>query len=185
MNPFTLLVVAVGLGMDACAVSIAGGFNLKPVRPLHALKIATFFGVFQAGMPCLGWLAGLSFRKYIEAVDHWIAFGLLVLIGARMIYESFRLEAETEKIDPTRLKILLVLSIATSVDALAVGISFSILESGILLPMLVIGCVTWVMSFAGVYIGQRFGHLLESRVELAGGFILIGIGIKILVEHLA
>lgn len=187
----TLLFIAVGLAMDAFAVSVASGFAWGRPRIGRALRMAFFFGAFQALMPLLGWFAGYSLRAYIEAVDHWIAFGLLTLIGGKMIYESRKIEEVEEEIqsasreeDGEGITSLLVLAVATSIDALAVGFSFSALRIAIIHPAVVIGIVTFLLSIAGAYLGSRFGHLFEKHLEALGGLILIGIGVKILVEHI-
>ena len=170
--------------MDAFAVSITSGITIKRLHINHALKIALFFGLFQAIMPIIGWLAGLSLRDYISAVDHWIAFGLLSFIGCKMIYESITVQSSKKEINPLNVYVLLVLSIATSIDALAVGISFAFLKVSIVTPVIIIGTVTFLLSYLGVYIGDRIGHFFENKIEIAGGILLIGIGIKILVEGL-
>ena len=170
--------------MDAFAVSITSGLTIKQLRIAHAIRIGLFFGAFQAIMPLAGWLAGLSVRDFVADVDHWIAFGLLILIGGKMIYEALGMESVDRKQDPLKISVLLMLSIATSIDALAVGVTFAILNVSIILPVMVIGMVTFVMSFAGVYIGDRLGHFFEKKIEILGGLVLIGIGIKILIEHL-
>ena len=184
MDYFTIVLIGIGLAMDALAVSITSGFTLKTFKVRYAFKIAIFFGAFQAIMPVLGWLAGNSFRQYIESVDHWIAFGLLAFIGGKMIYESTIMKKTESKADPNNLLILFGLSLATSIDALAVGISFSVLKLEIIGPVLIIGLVTFIFSFFGVYIGKRFGKFLGNKIEITGGVVLIGIGIKILIEHL-
>lgn len=135
-------------------------------------------------MPVIGWLAGLSLRTIISSLDHWIAFGLLFFVGCKMIYESLKLEPGQRTINPLDVSILLMLSIATSIDALAVGVSFAFLKVSIATPVIIIGMVTFILSFTVVYIGDKLGHFFEKRIEIAGGLILIGIGIKILVEHL-
>ena len=170
--------------MDAFAVSITSGITIKNLKINHALKIAIFFGSFQAFMPLIGWLAGFSLRDFISSIDHWIAFGLLSLIGSKMIYESVKMESSKGESNPLNIYILLILSVATSIDALAVGISFSFLNISIVLPVIVIGTITFLLSFLGVFIGNRSGPMFEGKIEIVGGLILIGIGIKILVEHL-
>lgn len=184
MSFTTTFLIAIGLSMDAFAVSVANGVSMKTLRVRHAFMIAFFFGAFQALMPVIGWLAGLRVADFIEQYDHWIAFVLLSIIGGKMIYESFRIKEAEE--DPCSLNIgaLLVLSIATSIDALAVGLSFAFLKTAILAPVVIIGAVTFVLSFLGVVIGEKIGHLFESKIEFLGGVILIGIGGKILLEHL-
>ncbi len=171
--------------MDAFAVSVTSGVTIKHLKIHHALKIAFFFGLFQAIMPVIGWLAGLSLRMFIENIDHWIAFVLLSFIGSKMIYESRKIGKDKNVEDPLNIFVLLVLSIATSIDALAVGITFAALNITIAEPVIIIGVITFILCLAGVYIGDRIGHLFESKMELAGGTILIFIGVKILAEHLS
>jgi putative Mn2+ efflux pump MntP len=185
MHILTLVFIAFGLAMDALAVSIASGVVIKRLRIDHALRIALFFGAFQAAMPIIGWLAGSRLKDLVSGVDHWIAFGLLSLIGCKMIYESTKMKSERREINPLNASVLLLFSIATSIDALAIGISFAFLQIAIITPAVVIGMVTFLLSFLGVYIGNRLGHFFEQKIEFIGGLILIGIGIKILVEHLA
>lgn len=184
MDIVSIIFIAFGLAMDAFAVSITSGLTIKHLRINDAFKIAIFFGSFQAIMPIIGWSAGLSFRNLISGVDHWIAFGLLCLVGCKMIYESSKMEADNKKIDPLNVYVLLMLSIATSIDALAVGLSLSFLNVSIVLPAIIIGVVTFLLSIFGVYFGNRFGHYFERKIEIIGGLILIGIGIRILISHL-
>ena len=184
MHIITVIAVAFGLATDAFAVSVASGFTINKLEVRHAFRIAVFFGAFQAIMPLIGWLAGLSLRDWIVNVDHWVAFGLLACIGAKMIYESFKLKTDKKQINPLDLSVLLMLSVATSIDALAVGVTFAFLAVAIAWPIIIIGLVTFATSFLGVFIGDRFGHLFESKIELLGGLVLIAIGFKILLEHL-
>jgi len=184
MDIISIVLIAVGLAMDAFAVSITSGITIKSLRINNALKIAIFFGLFQAVMPIIGWLAGLSLKDYISAVDHWIAFGLLSFIGCKMVYESITVQSSEKEINPLNVYVLLVLSVATSIDALAVGVSFAFLKVSIVTPVIIIGTVTFFLSYLGVYIGDRIGHFFENKIEIAGGLLLIGIGIKILVEGL-
>ena len=135
-------------------------------------------------MPLIGWSAGLGFRNYISGFDHWIAFGLLGIVGCKMIYESSKMEVNNKKIDPLNVYVLLMLSIATSIDALAVGLSLSFLNLSIILPAIIIGIITFLLSILGVYFGNRFGHYFERKIEIIGGLILIGIGIRVLIGHL-
>lgn len=184
MNWINIILISIGLAMDAFAVSISSGVAVKCFRIGHALKVALFFGGFQAVMPLIGWLAGLSFREYINAFDHWIAFGLLLFIGLKMIYEAFTITDPDKKCNTGNLMTLLILSIATSIDALAVGISFSILQVTILQPIIIIGLITFSLSLIGFILGDRIGTRLGKKVDILGGLMLIGIGVKILVEHL-
>ncbi|HDP24505.1 MAG TPA: manganese efflux pump [Deltaproteobacteria bacterium] len=180
----TVVFIAVGLAMDSFAVSITSGSTMGKLRVRHAFRIALFFGGFQGLMPLIGYLSGLSLRTYLAHIDHWIAFGLLAGIGCKMIYESMKMGDSERNFDPTNLLVLLGLSVATSIDALAVGISLSMIKVDIIVPALVIGLITFGFSLAGVYIGKRLGHIFERKIELLGGVILIGIGVKILLEHL-
>jgi putative Mn2+ efflux pump MntP len=184
MSFITISVIALGLAMDAFAVSITSGITLKDLRIRNAATIALFFGSFQAFMPLIGWLAGLSARAFITGVDHWIAFGLLSLIGCKMIYESTKLGPDENKLDPLNILVLLFLAIATSIDALAVGLSLSFLKIAIFTPALIIGAITFLLSFFGVFLGNISGHFFENKIEIIGGLILIGIGIKIVIEHI-
>jgi len=183
----TVIFVALGLSMDAFAVSITSGLLIEGLKIRHAAKIALFFGGFQALMPVLGWIGGAGFRKYISHFDHWVAFGLLAIVGARMVYEGFKPNKGegARQFDPLNFRVLLVLAIATSIDALAVGFGLSLIDVPILRPAFTIGLITFTTSFAGVYIGDRIGHLFERKIEVLGGLILIGIGVKILIEHLS
>jgi len=184
MSTLTLLGIALGLAMDAFAVAIGAGLQLCGATPRQVFRLAWHFGLFQALMPIIGWLAGRTVSEYIEPVDHWIAFGLLAFIGGKMIYEAFQHDEEAEVCDPTKGWRMVMLSIATSIDALAVGLSLALLGTSIWWPALVIGVVAGVMTIIGMELGKRFGALLGRRMEVVGGLILIAIGIKILVEHL-
>ncbi len=185
MGLIQLSLIAVGLAMDAFAVSVCKGLRMRRVDLRYACLLGGLFGGFQAMMPVLGWLLGRQFAQYIERVDHWIAFLLLGLIGGKMALDSRRPDADEECGQAVyNLKELLALSVATSIDALAVGVTFAFLGVDILLAAALIGAVTFALSVAGVAVGCRFGARFKSRAELAGGLILIGIGLKILLEHL-
>lgn len=187
MDPLTLTGIALGLSMDAFAVSVANGFMIKELHIRYAFRIAFFFGLFQAVMPLLGWGAGLGFSRFIAGYDHWIAFGLLSFMGGKMIWESRVVPVEgceEERHDCTHFPTLLIMSVATSLDALAAGLSFAILHVKIVVPVVVIGGVTFLLCFVGIYLGDRIGRFFEKKLELAGGLVLIGIGFKILAEHL-
>lgn len=185
MDLVSIILIAFGLAADAFAVSLSSGMTLKDLKIADAIRIATFFGGFQAFMPAIGWWAGMGFRDAIAAFDHWIAFGLLAFIGGKMIYEAVHPDSEEETFrDPRNLYILLILAIATSIDALAVGLGFSVLSISISLPVILIGVITFFMSFVGVLIGDKLGQLFANKVEIVGGCILIFIGLKILLEHL-
>ena len=185
MNFLTVTLIAVGLAMDCFAVAISSGIAIRQLRINHALQIALFFWGFQALMPVMGWLAGVGLRDFITDIDHWIAFGLLSAIGLKMIYESRKLVGDRENWNPLNLYVLAMLSVATSIDALAVGVSFAFLQIPLISSVLLIGFITFVISFIGVFVGNRTGHFFENKMELAGGLVLIGIGLKILVEHLS
>ena len=183
MGFWELLVLAVGLSMDAFAVAVCKGLSLRSLRPRHMAVVGAWFGAFQALMPAAGWLLGAAFAHRIAAIDHWIAFVLLSLIGGNMIREA--LSREEEDCDPSLAPAaMLLLAVATSIDALAVGVTFAFLQVSILPAVGLIGCTTFVLSLAGVWIGHRFGSRLKSRAPLAGGVILCLIGLKILLEHL-
>ena len=184
MGSLTIIVIAVGLAMDAFAVSIVSGSLYKQLKVRHALRMAVFFGGFQSFMPLVGSLAGLSIREYIADYDHWVAFGLLGTVGWKMIYESFKIESAEKNLNPSNILVLLALAVATSIDALAIGITLSLIVSSIAIAVIIIGFVTFVLSFLGVFIGKRFGHFFEGKIEAVGGFILICLGVKILIEHL-
>jgi putative Mn2+ efflux pump MntP len=184
MELVTIVVIAVGLAMDSFAVSIVGGTAYKRLQIKHALRIAFFFGSFQAFMPLIGSLAGVTIRGRISNYDHWVAFGLLVAVGAKMIFESFKIKSAEQLPDPSNLLILLALSVATSIDALAVGVTLSLLVSHVVLAVVVIGVVTFCLSCAGVWIGSKIGHFFENVIEALGGIVLIALGLRILLQHL-
>jgi len=183
-----MFLIALALSLDAFAVAIASGATMKRLDVPNALKMGLFFGGFQALMPVLGWLAGRGMTDYIERFDHWLAFGLLAAVGGKMIYESLKIKEEEEcggeKSCPFHTWTLTVLAVATSIDALAVGLTFSFIKVSIAAPVLVIGAVTFIMSLAGVRLGSAGGHFFEYRMEAAGGVLLILIGLKILFSHL-
>lgn len=183
MNFIALIFTGFALSMDAFAVSITKGMTIKNLKKSTALKMALAFGLFQGGMPLLGWILGISFKNYIEAIDHWIAFILLVFIGINMLKEAFGNNPDNCN-DSVDLKTMIVLAIATSIDALAVGITFAFLKTNIVLASLVIGIITFVVCIIGVKIGNKFGDKYERNAETVGGLILIFMGIKILFEHL-
>lgn len=182
-----LFMVGVGLSMDAFAVAVCKGLCMKRIRWAHAVVIAAFFGGFQALMPLVGWALGTQFAALIEPVDHWIAFGLLAFIGAKMLVDAMRGDDEAvacpaePKLD---LRELLMLAVATSIDALAVGVTLAFLGVGIWAAAALIGLTTFVLSLAGVVVGNQFGSRFERPATIAGGVVLILIGVKILVEHL-
>ncbi len=185
MNLITIIAIAIGLAMDAFAVSVATGATYKKPGSNHAFKIAFAFGSFQAIMPIAGWIAGLTLRELIRDYDHWVAFILLSFIGCKMIYESFKIKQVQKQTGTLSTAVILVLALATSIDALVIGVTFSFLLAGSLaIAIIIIGLITFVLSYAGFYIGKGFGHFFETGIEAIGGLILLGIGAKILLEHL-
>jgi len=186
MNAFVLLAIAVGLAMDAFAVSVAAGIRLGcDLRSHHTIRLSFSFGFFQFFMTVLGWSMGYSVVWFIRAYEHWVAFVLLVFIGGKMIYDSLVSGASGLRYDPTRGIHVVILSVATSIDALAVGLSLGVLNSGIWYPSLVIGVVAAAFTMTGIILGCRVGMRFSHRVEIFGGVILIAIACKILFEHLA
>ena len=178
--------LAVALAMDCFAVSMGLACGSKGLSGRQAVRMAFFFGAFQFGMPVLGWFAGENVVRFMSGLDHWIAFGLLLAIGGRMLYEAFHLSDDEKacRPDQTRGARLLVLSVATSIDALAVGLSLGVIKAGILYPASVIGAVCFIMTVVGARLGPIVGKAVGKRAELLGGLILIGIGLRILFEHL-
>lgn len=185
MNLLTIVVIALGLAMDAFAVSVTIGAVYKKPGISRAFRTALTFSGFQAAMPLIGWLTGMTVRKFVEDYDHWIAFCLLAAAGCKMIYESFKIKRVQQRSNSLRIPVLLALAVATSIDAFAVGITLSFLLTGsIAITVIIIGAVTFVLSYAGVYIGKGFGYFFANRIEALGGLVLLGIGTKILLEHL-
>jgi manganese efflux pump family protein len=183
---FDILMIAVALAMDAFTVALAVGLHLSArgrVAPRQYFRLSFHFGLFQFLMPIVGWAAGTTVRQYIEAYDHWVALILLSYIGVKMIREARRLD-EYAREDPTRGTSLIVLSVATSIDALAMGLSLALLGVGIIYPSLVIGVVAAAFTFTGLLLGKRLGVRWRNKIAVLGGMILIGIGIKIVLEHL-
>ena len=183
MSYLELFVIAVGLSMDAFAVSICKGLSVRRLKPRHNLICGLYFGGFQALMPVIGWLLGRQFESLIKSIDHWIAFALLVLIGANMIREAVKNEEENLN-DSFSPRTMLPLAVATSIDALAVGVTFAFLDVEIVPAVSMIGVTTFVLSAVGVKIGNVFGAKYKSKAELVGGIVLVVMGVKILIEHL-
>lgn len=183
-----IIIIAVGLSMDSFAVSVCKGLSVKKLKFGHIIAVGLYFGGFQALMPTLGYFAGVQFEKYIKAFDHWIAFGLLALIGANMIREALSKDDDDKnKNSSFSVGTMLVMAVATSIDALAVGVSFACLDmtyTGILISAAIIGTITCGLSMAGIAVGNYFGEKFKSKAEFCGGAILILIGLKILLEHL-
>ena len=199
MNIVSIIFTAIALAMDAFAVSITKGMTLKSLSKGIAIKIALFFGVFQAAMPLIGWILGIGFQDHIKAIDHWVALILLSILGGKMIYEFYKgRKEEKEEVNDAEIEVsttlesdkdelsnkeLTTLAIATSIDALAVGISFAFLDVNIILSSLIIGVITFIICFIGVIAGKKIGGLFKDYAELIGGIILIIIGINIFNEH--
>lgn len=184
MDYIIIFLVAVGLCFDTFAVSISSGIAKQEIVFKDALKIALTLAFFQSAMPLAGWSLGEQVKQYISEFDHWIAFGILVVLGIKMILESFKNEDEKE-FNPLNPWILISMAIATSLDALAVGISFSMISIPILISVLIIGFVTFIASMLGILFGKKTGKSFGKKIEIAGGIILIAIGTKILIEHIA
>lgn len=180
----TVFLIGLGLSMDAFSVSVTNGMCLERAGIRDAVKISFMYAFFQFLMPVIGFLAGNVFKDVINSVDHWIAFCLLLFIGIKMISEAFEKKNEKNECQKIGLKLLLIQAVATSIDALAVGISFAALKMPVISSSLMIGLITFVICFIGVYIGKKVGNLLKGKAEILGGVILIGIGVKILIEHL-
>ncbi len=183
MELLTTGLMSLGLAADAFAVSLTSGFAIRHIKVHKALKIALFFGIFQGIMPLIGWLTGLTFREFLANFDHWIAFILLAFIGSKMIYEALY-EDEEKPFNPLDSYTLLLLAIATSIDALAAGLGLSVIKMSILLACTMIGVITFLVCFIGVYLGHQFGSLFNQKIEILGGITLIGVGFKILIAHL-
>jgi putative Mn2+ efflux pump MntP len=182
---FSILIIAIGLSADCFAVAFGGSCSVRKINPLQVLRLSFFFGFFQAIMPTIGWLLGRTFVDFIGPFDHWIAFGLLAFIGGKMLWEFFHSKDEKEKdYDITRGTQLLLLSVATSIDAMAAGLSFAFLEVNIILAVVTIGVTAFVVTGVGFIAGRTAGRFLGRWAELAGGLVLIGFGIRIVMEHL-
>ncbi|MCK9310722.1 MAG: manganese efflux pump MntP family protein [Bacteroidales bacterium] len=185
MNILDIILLAIGLAMDCFAVSIACGMYMKKILSGPSFRIALFFGFFQAFMPLIGWLIGSSFRSYIENFDHWFAFIILIILGGKMIYENFKGKDSNKKhLNPYKWVVVLTMAIATSIDALAVGFTFSFLRIDLWLAIFIIGITSFFFSLFGLFFGHRYCHRVKIPAELFGGIVLIGIGTKILIEHL-
>jgi putative Mn2+ efflux pump MntP len=184
MNIITILLIAVGLSFDTFAVSVSSGLTIRHIRFLQAVKIAFTLAVFQSLMPLIGWFLGNQVSGYIANYDHWVAFGLLSVLGLKMAYESLKKDKENSNFNPLNLLVLLGMAVATSIDALVIGVSFALVEINIYWSILVIGVVTFLVSMVGMLFGKKVGGKLGKQMEIIGGLILIGIGIKILLEHL-
>lgn len=185
MDIISIFLIGVGLAMDAFSVAVSDGIALKKPTFLQSVKISFFFGLFQFIMPCIGYLLGSAFASYIQTFDHWIAFILLLFVGGKMIFDSVHEENSEKSVsNPLSFSTLLISAIATSIDALAVGVTFATVSTPVIFASALIGIVTFAISLAGVFIGSCFGDLFGSKSETAGGIVLICIGVKILAEHL-
>ena len=184
MTLYTIITLAVGLAMDAFAASICQGLRMQKMNIKIALFISGMFGLFQGAMPLLGYVVGKQFETYITSIDHWIAFILLGLIGFNMIKESLDPENDCCELFGFNLKEIVIMAIATSIDALAVGITFAFLKVNVTVAVILIGLITFVICFGGIFIGHHFGSKYKTKAELLGGIILVCIGLKILLEHL-
>ncbi|MDF2872109.1 MAG: hypothetical protein K0R05_3684 [Anaerocolumna sp.] len=189
MNLLELLILAIGLAMDAFAVAVCKGLSIKKITAKHPIIVGLYFGIFQAGMPMIGYFLGKQFSNKINAIDHWVAFILLGIIGINMMKGSLKEEEEegcdcNESDNTLAVKGMLILAVATSIDALAVGITFAFLKVNIFVATSFIGVITFLIAVAGVIIGNIFGGKLRSKAEMAGGAILVCLGVKILLEHL-
>ncbi|UCH42125.1 MAG: manganese efflux pump [Dehalococcoidales bacterium] len=183
MEFLSVFLVALGLAADCFAVALSGSIAMGSLSIIQGLRTALAFGLFQGLMPVLGWLAGRTIVGYIEAYDHWLALGLLTFVGGKMIWESFRSGDKLRNTDITRGLTLVLLAVATSIDALAVGLTFAFIQIDIVLATLTIGLVSFVVTIIGLLLGKKVGSLFGKRVEIIGGLILIGIGLKIVIEH--
>ena len=183
MSLFSVFLIALGLSVDGLAVSVSSGVCMKKARITQTLKLAAFMGFFHLLMPLIGWMAGKEFKPLIETFDHWVAFGLLVFIGGKMIYEVFFGKNENRGINLNNYMMVLGLSLATSIDALIVGVSFGLLEVPIIVPVLITGGIMFTVSVMGSWIGKKIGNRFNKGFEISGGIILMGLGVKILLEH--
>ena len=182
MNTLEITLIAIGLAMDCLAVSISSAVTIKDIKLSDGVRVGIFFGAFQGGMAFIGWLGASSFASLVESVDHWIAFFLLAIIGIKMIKEGLEGE-ESSGMNHRNMKVLLLLSVATSIDSLAIGVSFAFLGISIIMPVIMICVMSFIFAFAGTFIGKKAGDMLGGRMEIIGGLILIGLGVKILLEH--
>lgn len=184
MDLISIFLIAIGLSFDSFAVSVSSGLILRKIVFRDAVKIAFSLAFFQGMMPLAGWLIGLSIKEYVRETDHWIAFGLLTLLGAKMIYESIGSKEKQSSFNPMKIWVLIGISLATSIDALVVGVTFGFIEVKIISSVLIIGSVTFIISMLGILAGKTTSSKLGKKMEILGGIILIGIGVKILISHL-
>jgi putative Mn2+ efflux pump MntP len=182
MDLITLFLLSIGLCFDTFAVSVSSGLLRKEIVFWQAVRIAFFLAIFQAVMPVLGWLGGITIKEWIESYDHWVALGILSILGIKMLVESFKKDEE-KNINPLDIKVIISMALATSIDAFAVGISFAIIEVNMLLAFIIIGSVTFIASMLGILFGKKTGSHFGQKMDIIGGLILIAIGIKIVIEH--
>ena len=184
MEFVSIFFLAIGLSVDSFAASVCSGIAIKQIRFLQAVKIAFFLALFQGGMPIIGWFTGWELKDLIKDFDHWIAFILLAGLGCKMIYESLSSEEKKNSFNPLRLIVLLGISVATSIDALVIGLSFALVDIAMWFPAIVIGAITFIVSMVGMLLGKKIGNKLSRKFEVLGGIVLIAIGLRILIEHL-
>jgi len=184
MSFVEIILIAISLAMDSFAVSITAGLILKEFNSKHFIRIAFYMGLFQALMPVIGWMIGVSFKHYIVSFDHWVAFFLLLALGGKMIYDDLKSEDDHSCFDPQKRLVVMGLALATSIDALVVGVNFAFLNMPITMPIYTIGITSFVLSFIGIFIGCQVGTKVKLKFTLIGGVILIGLGSNILYEHL-
>lgn len=184
MEVISIILLALGLSVDSFAASICSGLAIKEIRFFQAVKIAFFLAIFQGGMPVLGWFTGWQLKDLIKDFDHWIAFILLVGLGSKMVYESLTCKDSNSSFNPLNFIVLIGISVATSIDALVIGFSLALIDVVIWFPAIIIGAVTFIASMLGMLLGKKIGSQLSQKFEIAGGIVLIFIGVKILIEHL-
>ncbi len=184
MQLLTIFLIAIGLSFDSFAVATSSGILLKEISFRNAMKISFSLAFFQGAMTLIGWAVGIKVKPYIENIDHWIAFGLLTILGIKMIIESLKHESVKKQVNPLDIKVMITMSLATSIDALIVGISFAVISISIIYSVLIIGFVTFIIGMLGILFGKKAGKHLGREMEILGGMVIIAIGIKILIQHL-
>jgi putative Mn2+ efflux pump MntP len=183
MNIFEIFLIAIGLSFDTFAVSVSSGLTISKIKFWQAFKIAVTLAFFQTLMPLIGWITGSQIENLIQNYDHWIAFGLLSLLGCKMVIEGLKNNHEEEKLNPLKTTVLIGMAIATSIDALVIGVSFAFIEINIYVSLLIIGVITFFSSMVGILIGKKVKGSFGNKMEILGGLILIAIGVKILISH--
>lgn len=184
MNIISIILVAISLSFDTFAVSVSTGFAMKKIRFLQILKIALILTLFQSAMPLIGWCLGSRVEKIINNYDHWVAFVLLIILGTKMIIESFKIKNNINNTNLLKTRVIIGIAIATSIDALVIGVSFAFIEMNILLAVIIIGLITYIASLLGIVLGKNFGHHFGNKMEIVGGIILISIGFRVLINHM-